>query len=172
MEFLMLEWFEKQAPIRVKLASLTWLLAGFSLLGVLGAALGSAGWVPNWAGVALALLGLACTVVAMRVASDAIATPYVSIVVRIEAMAAGDHTSEIPIPTIAIVWGDWPAPALRCATGAMRWTFRPKRRPRWPIHYAPASSSSPRTIWIARSPIPCLPSMRSCARISTPPSRR
>jgi methyl-accepting chemotaxis protein len=44
----------------------------------------------------LALLGLACTVVAMRVASDAIATPYVSIVVRIEAMAAGDHTSEIP----------------------------------------------------------------------------
>jgi methyl-accepting chemotaxis protein len=95
MEFSMLDWFEKQAPIRVKLRSLTWALAGLSLLGVVGTALAVLGLVPVWASLGLAGLGLAGTIITMRTASEIIARPYVSIVGRIEAMAAGDHTSPV-----------------------------------------------------------------------------
>ena len=91
----MLDWFEKQAPIRVKLRSLTWLMASLSMLGLLGAALASQGLAPAWACIGLAALGFIGTVAAMRTASEIIARPYVWIVGRIEAMAAGDHTSAV-----------------------------------------------------------------------------
>jgi methyl-accepting chemotaxis protein len=91
--FLMLDWFEKRAPLRVKLLSLTWLMAALSLFGLLGAVLVSQDLLPAWAGIGLATLGLAGTVASMHVASRIIAAPYVAIVDRIEDVAAGDHIS-------------------------------------------------------------------------------
>ncbi|MDE1915772.1 MAG: methyl-accepting chemotaxis protein [Sphingomonadales bacterium] len=91
----MLDWFEKKAPIRIKLLSLTWLLVALSLLGEAGVILAAFTHTPTWLDVSLAAVGCVATFVSMRVASEMIARPYVTIVQRIETMAAGDHTSPV-----------------------------------------------------------------------------
>ena len=91
----MLDWFEKQAPIRVKFKALFWLLGGLSALGLIATALAVAGWGPAPLHLATAAAGLAATLATVAVAARAICDPYVTTVVRMEALAEGDTTSPI-----------------------------------------------------------------------------
>ena len=87
----MLNWFEKDAPIRAKFKA---------LLGV-HTSLASVGLVSTWlAGGSPALLAgsgaaLAATIATVLIASAKICTPYVNTVLRMEALAAGDTDSPI-----------------------------------------------------------------------------
>jgi methyl-accepting chemotaxis protein len=85
-----MEWFQTVAPIRQKT------LVAFGLLAAIGAVAGTAAaLLPWWAGIACALGGGAVAFgLGMRF-REAICVPYVTTVVRMEALAAGDLTSPI-----------------------------------------------------------------------------
>ncbi|MBU6266007.1 MAG: methyl-accepting chemotaxis protein [Sphingomonadales bacterium] len=92
----MLEWFEKEAPIRTKFRTLRLALSGFALVALAGTALLAAGMVPGWVAVSLAVAALLAIVVTISTAASLICTPYVSMVESLETLAAGDTSRAIP----------------------------------------------------------------------------
>ena len=90
----MLDWFEKRAPIRQKFNALLWVHLLLVALSGLGTGLALSGF---GAAIALALPAAALALTAMVVlsAKRMICDPYVSTVVRTEALAAGDLDSKI-----------------------------------------------------------------------------
>ncbi|MCW1427553.1 methyl-accepting chemotaxis protein [Novosphingobium sp. JCM 18896] len=87
----MLNWFEKDSPIRAKFKALLGVQTALAGVGVATTVL--AGGSPTLIGAAsAALVGTAIT---LMTASSRICTPYVNTVVRMEALAAGDTSSPI-----------------------------------------------------------------------------
>ncbi|WP_126174019.1 methyl-accepting chemotaxis protein [Altericroceibacterium xinjiangense] len=84
-----MNWFQKYAPIRLKLRIAVGVATAFTALAALGAFIG--GWIGGAIGLAATLGVLALGLWAR----EAIAHPYVSTVVRMEGLAAGDLTSPI-----------------------------------------------------------------------------
>ena len=91
----MFEWFEKVAPVRAKFTALTVLLALIALGPLAAATLVMAGWAGPGLAVGAALVALAATVIALRLAADLICRPYVRTVERLEALAAGDVAAPV-----------------------------------------------------------------------------
>lgn len=90
----MFAWFEQIAPIRTKFRSLLIvyaLLCGICVFSTVAAAAGWGTVVP----VVMAVLGWIGVLVATKIASDLICTPYVNTVVRMEGLAAGDLDGHI-----------------------------------------------------------------------------
>ena len=87
----MLDWFEKDAPIRTKFKALLAVHAFLAIVGVATTWL-AGGNIMLVAAAAAAFVG---TVVTVLVATDRICRPYVNTVLRMEALAAGDTTSPI-----------------------------------------------------------------------------
>lgn len=87
----MIDWFEKQAPIRVKFKALTILQ---TLIGASGIALA---WLDGGSTVLLASITATniLAIAALLFAGRLVCTPYVNTVLRMEAMAAGDTDSVI-----------------------------------------------------------------------------
>ncbi len=90
----MLEWFERRAPIRDKFRALAW---AYVIWGVI--AIGATAWAGSGGGLALplvfAVIAAAGSVATIVIGGNTIATPYVTTVVRMEALAAGDLDSPI-----------------------------------------------------------------------------
>ena len=90
----MLEWFERKAPIRDKFRALAWLYVVWGVI-----AMSATLWAGMGGGLTLPLVLAFCTatgtVITIVVAGKTIATPYVSTVVRMESLAAGDLASPI-----------------------------------------------------------------------------
>ena len=91
----MLEWFEKEAPIRSKFTALLAVHTGLAGVGVVTTTLALTQGLPG--AVLLGSVGLAFagTIATVLLASRLICTPYVNTVERMEALAAGDTRSEI-----------------------------------------------------------------------------
>ena len=90
----MLQWFERDAPIRTKFSVMLLVhagLCGLSLAGTLAAVLTPGVWWP----LILSGAALLLTVAAVPLFSRLICTPYVNTVVRMEALAAGDIDSPV-----------------------------------------------------------------------------
>lgn len=91
----MLDWFEKDAPIRLK----------FKVLLIVQATLAAIGFAISWAGYhgyvssglenIVSITVLVATVGSIALASNRICTPYVNTVLRMEALAAGDTATPI-----------------------------------------------------------------------------
>jgi methyl-accepting chemotaxis protein len=97
----MLDWFEKDAPIRVKfdcLNALNGMITGTAGLLAVSAAAGAPGLGTGVVAGAAALL-VAVTVGTGRLSKRLICDPYVNTVVRMEGLAAGDTASEINFTT-------------------------------------------------------------------------
>jgi methyl-accepting chemotaxis protein len=138
--FSMLDWFIKDAPIRTKLSSLTLAVVAFSALGLAGAVVAALGLAPAAVSIGLAALGVGGAFVCMSVATPLIANPYVDIVERIEAMAAGDYASPIPHEENNDCVG-----RLARACSAVRvmgntLESRPRPRTRWPNAAQPSQA--------------------------------
>ncbi|MBF5088612.1 methyl-accepting chemotaxis protein [Novosphingobium sp. NBM11] len=90
----MLNWFEKQAPIREKFRALLFVHTGLAVLGLLATL-----WVGLGGGLILPLIAstvvVALSAVTVIVSGERICTPYVNTVVRMEALARGDLDSPI-----------------------------------------------------------------------------
>ena len=90
----MLNWFEKQAPIRAKFRALLFVHSGLAVLGLLATL-----WAGLGGGLVLPLIAsaavVALSVTAVIVSGERICTPYVNTVVRMEALARGDLESPI-----------------------------------------------------------------------------
>ena len=90
----MLNWFEKQAPIREKFRALLFVHTGLALLGLLTTL-----WAGLGGGLILPLIASAAVValsaVVVIAGGERICTPYVNTVVRMEALAQGDLDSQI-----------------------------------------------------------------------------
>jgi methyl-accepting chemotaxis protein len=93
----MLSWFEKVAPIRVKFDCLSALNGSITAAAGLLAIASAAGVVGIGTGGVAAAAGLllAVTIITGRLAKRLVCDPYVSTVVRMEGLAAGDVASEI-----------------------------------------------------------------------------
>jgi len=91
----MLDWFEKQAPIRTKIRTLFYVLGGIAVLAVLATVLAALGAASPIISIGLSVLALIATLVTVSVAGERICTPYVNTVVRMEGLASGDLTSPI-----------------------------------------------------------------------------
>jgi methyl-accepting chemotaxis protein len=91
----MLEWFEKEAPIRSKFKALLAVHTGLAGIGVATTGLALAGSLPATVLLGGAGFAFAGTIATVLLASRLISTPYVDTVLRMEALAAGDTHSEI-----------------------------------------------------------------------------
>jgi len=89
----MLNWFEKEAPIRAKFKALLFVHAFLALLGV--ASVLVATQLSMIAGLICAFLVMVGHVLTVTVSGKAICDPYVDTVVRMEKLAAGDLESSI-----------------------------------------------------------------------------
>lgn len=89
----MLEWFEKRAPIRIKFNALLWVHVALGAVSCLATWLALSG-AGTWS-LLLPAASLALTVIVVLTAKKRICDPYVSTVVRTEALAAGDLDSPI-----------------------------------------------------------------------------
>ncbi len=91
----MLNWFEKEAPIRTKFKALTFVYTSLSGVGLITT------WAATQSGASAGLLigtagaALAGTVVVALLAADRVCRPYVNTVLRMEALADGDTSSPI-----------------------------------------------------------------------------
>ncbi|KPF50016.1 hypothetical protein IP65_20015 [Novosphingobium sp. AAP1] len=90
----MLDWFEKEAPIRKKFQLLSIVYGSLSGLGFLATALAVTG-LSGTVAIGLGLVSFAATITTTLVATDRICRPYVNTVLRMEALAIGDTQSEI-----------------------------------------------------------------------------
>jgi len=90
----MLEWFEKEAPIRKKFQTLLVVYGVLSLLGLSATALAASGSYGTVA-MGLGLLSSLASIATTLIATDRICRPYVNTVLRMEALAAGDTQSVI-----------------------------------------------------------------------------
>ncbi len=91
----MLDWFEKDAPIRTKFRTLQVAFTSLSALSLVAVLLLAAGYVPAYVAIGICGVALALTFATINTASNKVCTPYVNTVVRMEALAAGDTDSEI-----------------------------------------------------------------------------
>jgi len=89
----MLEWFEKRAPIREKFNALLWVHITLIALSGSGTLLALSG--VGTLSVLLPAIALVLTIMTVLMAKHRICDPYVSTVVRTEALAAGDLDSPI-----------------------------------------------------------------------------
>ncbi|MBB6123495.1 methyl-accepting chemotaxis protein [Sphingobium subterraneum] len=89
----MLEWFAKKAPIKAKFKALTFVYISCGLAGLAATLLASQGF----AVVGLVIAGAAFAIAAATafISAPLVTDPYVTTVVRLEALAAGDVTSPI-----------------------------------------------------------------------------
>lgn len=87
----MLNWFEKEAPIRTKFKVLLVAQTGLSTAGI------ATTWLAGGSATLIAVAGAATVAAAATVmlAAQRICDPYVNTVLRMEALAAGDTTSPI-----------------------------------------------------------------------------
>jgi methyl-accepting chemotaxis protein len=90
----MLDWFEKEAPIRAKFQALALVAAGFAALGLLGTVLAAFGTVPAMVAIGLSAFGMVAVLVAVKSAGNIISTPYVATVESLEALASGNISSQ------------------------------------------------------------------------------
>ena len=92
----MLDWFEKEAPIRAKFKTLLILLTTLSAISF-GSTLMAVSQAEPSSGLLLGVSGLvtAATFIILMFASSRVCTPYVNTVLRMEALAAGDTHSPI-----------------------------------------------------------------------------
>jgi methyl-accepting chemotaxis protein len=95
MELAMLQWFEKEAPIRTKFRVLTLAQSGFGAVAALGTVLAVFGEVNGGICVAITLVAVMGIVITSMISGRAISGPYVSTVERVEALAGGDLASPI-----------------------------------------------------------------------------
>ncbi len=89
----MFDWFEKQAPIAVKLHSLAWAVVAFAAVGVAGSVLAWQELIPPLAAVALSGSALLLTALVMVAGGRAIAAPFPEMIDRFETLALGDHAT-------------------------------------------------------------------------------
>ncbi|ESZ88729.1 MAG: methyl-accepting chemotaxis protein [Blastomonas sp. CACIA14H2] len=89
----MIKHFATNAPIRRKFDTLTLLLGALVILPLV---FGLTGWVAGWGLMAVQAAAAVATVGVMLTAKKLICDPYVSTVVRMEGLAAGDLASPIP----------------------------------------------------------------------------
>lgn len=94
----MLNWFEKDAPIREKFDALLMAYATFGAIGLLGLVLAIAGAAPAMITISMGLLAFAATLGLTVIAKDRICRPYVNTVVRMEALANGDTATPFDYP--------------------------------------------------------------------------
>ncbi|WP_294235874.1 methyl-accepting chemotaxis protein [uncultured Sphingomonas sp.] len=90
----MLSWFAKTAPIRLKFDVLTIAYAGIASIGLGATVMASGGLAPTTPVIAAAL-ALVASLIVSRVSRKLICDPYVSSVVAMEHLAAGDVDREI-----------------------------------------------------------------------------
>lgn len=90
----MLNWFEKEAPIRKKFQALLIVYGALASLGFAATVLAISG-VHSSVAIGLGLVSLLAIVATTLVATDRICRPYVNTVLRMEALAAGDTQSVI-----------------------------------------------------------------------------
>ncbi|MCJ2185577.1 methyl-accepting chemotaxis protein [Novosphingobium beihaiensis] len=91
----MLEWFEKKAPIREKFKTLLIVHTGLGLIGLATTAAAVYSDLPAILLMAIAALTCAAITATVLVSGERICTPYVNTVGRMEALAAGDTSSEV-----------------------------------------------------------------------------
>ncbi len=92
----MLDWFETQAPIREKFRVLSIGLTGSTGLSLL--AIPAVAWAPDHALLLVSILVCAATLAVatiMKLATPRVCNPYVTTVVRMERLAAGDTSSPV-----------------------------------------------------------------------------
>lgn len=90
----MLNWFEKEAPIRTKFQALLIIYGFLSALGFAATVLAVSG-LSGAVAIGLGLMSLLAIVATTLVATDRICRPYVNTVLRMEGLAAGETQSEI-----------------------------------------------------------------------------
>ncbi len=90
---IMLEWFEKQAPVARKFSILLAIQIFWAVLGLAG--IGLAAYSMPWWGLGCGIVALAGSAGTILFASRAICIPYVATVERLEALVAGDLESPI-----------------------------------------------------------------------------
>lgn len=86
----MLDWFEKDAPIRKKFDTLLIIYTGISLAGLISTVLAEFGLLSGTVAIGMGIFALAAVITTTLVAKDRICRPYVNTVVRMEALADGD----------------------------------------------------------------------------------
>lgn len=91
----MLDWFEKEAPIRQKFGALLAIYSALALLSLAGTMLAAFALAPVPVSLGTSLIALATTVATALMTRDRVCRPYVNTVVRMEALAAGDTDSQI-----------------------------------------------------------------------------
>ena len=91
----MIHWFQTVAPIRVKFRALTLVIGSLALIGALAVSGLAGGLLNGPAAIGLASAALMATLAVMLVAAKLVCDPYVNMVVRIEALVAGDTTTPI-----------------------------------------------------------------------------
>jgi methyl-accepting chemotaxis protein len=89
----MFDWFEKTAPIKAKFNALLIVHGVIAVLALAATGLAYAGF-GIWA-LAAGVIPLALTLIAVSVSGRLICTPYVTTVLRMEALAAGDTSSQV-----------------------------------------------------------------------------
>ncbi|HEY1125715.1 MAG TPA: methyl-accepting chemotaxis protein [Sphingobium sp.] len=89
----MFSWFEEKAPIRTKFKALLAIHGGIAALSLGATIYAAAGG--GYVAIALSAATLGFTIATVLVASRLICTPYVTTVLRMEALAAGDTASAI-----------------------------------------------------------------------------
>ncbi|WP_454796297.1 methyl-accepting chemotaxis protein [Novosphingobium lindaniclasticum] len=89
----MFNWFEKYAPIRLKFRTLFYVHGLWGLLSTAGSVLAARHFTV--AGIGLAVVALAASLVTVKISGKLISDPYVETVVRMEGLAAGDLVSPI-----------------------------------------------------------------------------
>lgn len=94
----MLNWFEKDAPIRTKFNALLVVYAALGLISLLSLVLSITGTVPAMVSIGMEVLFLAGTIAVTLIAKDCICRPYVNTVVRMEALADGDTATPFAYP--------------------------------------------------------------------------
>jgi len=92
----MLNWFEKEAPIRTKFHVLFLLVALFDGLALAMLALSSWDVLEPVVAITLGAASTGAGLIAIKLASKLICNPYVAAVERIESLAAGDVNSPLP----------------------------------------------------------------------------
>ncbi|MDE0933329.1 MAG: methyl-accepting chemotaxis protein [Novosphingopyxis baekryungensis] len=91
----MINWFQKNAPIRTKFNTLLFIHAGISAVIVIAALMAMTDGLTSSTMLAVAVAGLVAHSIVVMVSKKLICDPYVDTVVRMEGLAAGDLTSPI-----------------------------------------------------------------------------
>lgn len=94
----MLDWFEKDAPIRKKFDALVAIYGSLTLMGFMATTAAAFDLLPLHIAVGVSMVTVIGVVITTLVAKDRICRPYVNTVVRMEALADGDTDSPFAYP--------------------------------------------------------------------------